>query len=155
MDKYPKLNLPPIRLRVKRQNDTIYAWDYQRATYLMLTPEEWVRRHVIALLTQKLGIARELICQEMPVNINGTDQRADIVVVDSSGVAKLLCECKAPDIKIDGSVLAQAVRYNSVLCADIVVLTNGLEHRVYKHDDSGYTQVAYAELRNGYLTPKI
>ncbi len=63
--------------------------------------------------------------------LNGQPQRADVVVVDDAGAPLLLAECKAPAVKIDARVLDQAVRYNSVLGARYLVLTNGLTHRCY------------------------
>ena len=47
--------------------------------------------------------------------MNGSPQRADVVVVDDRACPLMLVECKAAGIGIDRQVLAQAVRYNSVL----------------------------------------
>ena len=40
----------------------------------------------------------------------------------------LLAECKAPDVPLGREVFAQAVRYNSVVAAPYVLITNGLLH---------------------------
>ena len=53
----------------------------------------------------------------------------------------MLVECKAAGIGIDRQVLAQAVRYNSVLGARYVVLTNGLTHYCYECADGRYTRM--------------
>ena len=52
----------------------------------------------------------------------------------------VLCECKAPEIPIDRHVLAQAVRYNSVLGARYLVLTNGRSHYCYELVEGEYRQ---------------
>ena len=64
---------------------------------------------------------------EYPVMLNGQSQRADIVVVGCDAKPLLLVECKAADVDIDQGVLDQAVRYNSVVGARFLMLTNGLK----------------------------
>ena len=53
----------------------------------------------------------------------------------------LLDECKAPCIPINSRTLAQAVRYNSVLGARYVILTNGLRHYCCECRDGEYVQL--------------
>lgn len=108
-----------------------------RGRWLVLTPEEWVRRHVLALLCEQCGIDAINIVQEHPVEINGTRQRADIVVTGRDGRPSMLVECKAPDVAICEATLAQAFRYNAVLGARYVMLTNGLDHYLYEVSADG------------------
>ncbi len=97
----------------------------------MLTPEEWVRRHLIACLVAHCGAPARRIVQEYAVALNGQPQRADVVVVDDAGGAAAAGRVQGSRSKIDARVLDQAVRYNSVLGARYLVLTNGLTHRCY------------------------
>jgi hypothetical protein len=99
--------------------------------WLLLTPEEWVRRHVVEWLTGTKGVVETDVVQEFPVLVEGMPQRADIVVHDGGGERVLLVECKAPGVKIDAAVLDQAVRYNAVVRARHLMLTNGLSHYFY------------------------
>lgn len=128
----PKLNFPAVRLRACRRAGTLSVWDPLRGMWLVLTPEEWVRRHLVAYLVSECGAQPLRIVQEYPVDLNGQAQRADVVVVDGRGRPLLVAECKAPTVRIDDAVLAQAVRYNSVLGARYLVLTNGLKHYCYR-----------------------
>ncbi|MDE5692182.1 MAG: type I restriction enzyme HsdR N-terminal domain-containing protein, partial [Alistipes sp.] len=50
MPAFPRLNFPPVRLRARRRGDAVEVWDGLRGIYLVLTPEEWVRQHLIAYL---------------------------------------------------------------------------------------------------------
>lgn len=50
--------------------------------------------------------------------------------------------CKAPEIRIDERTLSQAVRYNSVLGAQFVILTNGRRHYCCEYRDGRYVQLA-------------
>ena len=142
MNNYPKLKFPAIRLRASRCGDEVRVWDGVRGKFLVLTPEEWVRRHLIEFLIVHRGVAPHSIVQEYAVPLNDTAQRADVVVVGADARPQMLVECKAPDVKIDGGVFAQAVRYNSVVGARYVVLTNGLTHYCYELTDGNYRQLS-------------
>ncbi len=118
------------------------VWDKVRGRHLVLTPEERVRRRVLEFLTapkaeKGCGIPPTSIAQEFPVEMNGTTQRADIVVFDHNASPLLLVECKAPDVKITDTTLAQAFRYNARLGARFVMLTNGSDHYLYEVDPDG------------------
>ena len=135
MSELPKLNFPAIRLRARRRGEQVEVWDDLRGIYLVLTPEEWVRRHLIAYLVSHCGVLPKRIVQEYAVPVNGQPQRADVEPL-------VLAECKAPEIRIDERTLSQAVRYNSVLGAQFVILTNGRRHYCCEYRDGRYVQLA-------------
>ncbi len=135
MDKFPKLNFKPIRFQARRQGEKTMIWDSLRRCYLVLTPEEWVRQHLISMLINEKGISPVHIIQEYPINLNGQAQRADVVILDQSLRPAILIECKAPDVEITKEVLDQAVRYNSILKARHIMLTNGIQHHYYSTED--------------------
>lgn len=138
----PALRFPPVQLRARRRGSTTEVWDPLRGLYLVLTPEEWVRQHLIAYLTASCGVQPLRIVQEYAVPLNGQPQRADVVVVDAAGRPLLLAECKAPGVAVDQAVFGQAVRYNSVLGARYVVLTNGLTHYCCELRDGQYVALS-------------
>lgn len=141
MSELPKLNFPAIRLRARRNGNVVEVWDPLRGTYLVLTPEEWVRQHLIAYLTTHCGVLPMRIVEEYAVPLNGQPQRADVVVVGDRGEPLLLAECKAPGVALGPQTLAQAVRYNSVLGARYVVLTNGRQHYCCAWRDGQYVRL--------------
>lgn len=142
MHRYPKLNFPAIRLRARQCGDNVEVWDALRGQYLVLTPEEWVRQHLVSFLVSHCGVQPGRIVAECAVTVNGQPQRADVVVVDGCARPLLVAECKAPDVLVDARVLAQVVRYNSVLGARYVVLTNGRVHYCCECRDGRYVQLA-------------
>ncbi len=137
---FVKLNFPPIELKCRRnsEDETISVWVASRRCYLVLTPEEWVRRHTVNFLETHYQIEATQICEEFPAKISGQAQRADIVVVDQNGKALILVECKATNITIGQEVLDQAVRYNSVVGARYIILTNGLKHFCFERQGENY-----------------
>lgn len=137
---YPKLNFPAVRLRAMKKDGTDYVWDSMRGCWLLLTPEEWVRRHVLGYLTEHVGVDTVNIVQEYPVSVEGMPQRADAVVMGCGGKPLMLVECKASDVGIGAPVLDQAMRYNNVVGARYLMLTNGMKHYFYvTYDGIKYT----------------
>ena len=141
MPETTKLIFPNISARIKQVEGEKYIWDSLRQKWLVLTPEEWVRRHTIEWLIAERGVPALRISQEYPVNVNGQHQRADIVVVDDAAKPHILVECKAPDIAVNEEVLMQALRYNAVLNARYVVLTNGKGLWCYECSNGKYRPV--------------
>ena len=140
-----KLIFPPIQTPIKEVEGERYVWDSLRGKWLLLTPEEWVRRHTIMWLVNHKAIPALRISQEYPVNINGQHQRADIVVVDEYAQPYILVECKAPNVAIDENVVLQAMRYNGVVGARYILLTNGLSLYFYEHRNGKYRGVSSCE----------
>ncbi len=146
-DRCPKLKFPPIKLRAREVNGSVSVWDAIRRSYVALTPEEWVRQHLCSFLLTDLGFLPQQISLEYPVAINGQSQRADVVVLSRDAQPLILVECKAPQVAISQSVLDQAVRYNSILGARYVILTNGVVHHLYRFDieDGSYSPLSSFE----------
>lgn len=143
MSSYPQLNFPAYSFRLRSEAGVDKVWDEVRRMWLVLTPEEWVRRHAVRWLIEQHGVAPQLIVQEYPVCVQGQPQRADIVVFGRQAEPLILVECKEPRVEIDAAVYAQAVRYNAVVGARYVMLTNGLKHYLYQRDSvDGYSPLS-------------
>ncbi|MBQ5915344.1 MAG: type I restriction enzyme HsdR N-terminal domain-containing protein, partial [Alistipes sp.] len=81
------------------------------------------------------------IIEEYPINLNSMAQRADVVVMGRDAQPLLLAECKAADINIeDEKIFYQATRYNAILGAKYILLTNGLKHLCYQKSAEGYVR---------------
>ena len=144
MESTPKLNFPRINLRAKCDNGRTLVFDEVRSIYVVLTPEEWVRRHLVAFLIKHCGAPLRSIVEEYLVNLNTMAQRADVVVMDNEAKPLLLAECKAPEINLSNEnilneVFIQATRYNAVVGARYIIITNGLRHFCYEHTGDGYS----------------
>lgn len=138
MIKLPSLNFPAVQLRLRHGSSGIEVWSELRKKWVTCTPEEHVRRSLAAYLVNRCGAQPLRMVEEYPVPLNGQSQRADLVVTDDCGRPLLVAECKATTVAIDRTTLDQAVRYNSVLGARYVVLTNGLQHHCYELTEGGY-----------------
>ena len=94
---------------------------------MALTPEEWVRQHVLNYLHQHLAYPRNRIAVEVSLKLNGLSKRADIVVYDAQMQPWMIVECKAADVVMDQKVFDQAARYNLTMRVPFLVITNGMK----------------------------
>lgn len=122
------LNFSNFDFRWKQKDNIVYIFDEIRKKFVVLTPEEWVRQHVVHYLIYEKKYPKNYLNVEKQINVNGTIKRYDIVVFDSFGNYDILVECKAPHIQINQSTFDQIARYNFVMKANILMVTNGLNH---------------------------
>ena len=99
-------------------------FDPLRKKYVRLSPEEKVRQDVIAALNSEMGVPMTLMMSECSFKFNGLLYRADILVYDRKAEKLMLVECKAEDVKLDGAVRDQVVRYNLALRLPYLMITN-------------------------------
>ncbi len=126
-----ELNLPDADCKIKKEEGKVLIFDRIRKKYLVLTPEEWVRQHLLAFFIDHLKYPKGLISVESGLKYNKQAKRSDILVMNKAGGYFLLCECKAPTVKIDENTLQQAMVYAKTLNPDFLVLSNGLTHLVF------------------------
>lgn len=123
-----KLNFPQYQFDVKREDDQLFILDQIRKKWVVLTPEEWVRQHTIYYLVDQKKYPAGLIGVEKSILVNKMNKRFDLVCYNQDTKPVLLVECKAPEVEITQSVLDQALRYNSQLQVNYLLLTNGITH---------------------------
>lgn len=123
-----QLNLPPFEYQLKAEAQRKLIFDVVRKKYVALTPEEWVRQHVIHFLITAHQVPVSLIGVEKGITIMGRKRRADVVVFGPNGLPKLLVECKAPTIVINPTTFIQAAVYSYGFGLDYIMITNGIEH---------------------------
>lgn len=94
----------------------------------MLTPEEWVRQHVLHYLVEDKGYPKSLLAVERGLLLNGVRKRFDVLTFASNGNPHLLIECKSPEIQLSTATFEQIAMYNAVFKAPLLWVTNGLQH---------------------------
>lgn len=123
-----KLNFPTYTFRFKNSENKVAIFDEIRKKFVILTPEEWVRQNVVQFLLEEKKYPKSYINVEKVIKINGLTKRYDIVVFQPNGQLFLLVECKAPEVSISQNTFDQIARYNMVLEAEYLMVTNGLNH---------------------------
>ena len=133
------LAFPTFSFTTKSSENKRFILDPIRKKFVLLTPEEWVRQHVIQDLMDK-GISKTRLSVEKKFDVMGKQKRFDVVVAGANASIALLVECKAPEVSITQLTFDQIARYQLVLKADYLMLTNGLQH-IYCQID--YERQAY------------
>ncbi len=123
-----ELNFPKYSFRLKNSENKSAIFDAIRKKFIILTPEEWVRQHVVRYLLEEKNYPVSLTNVEKTIKINDLIKRYDIVVYNSDGSIFLLVECKAPHVKITQETFDQIARYNLALKAEYLMVTNGINH---------------------------
>jgi predicted type IV restriction endonuclease len=123
-----KLNLPKFNFKNRLVDNTIQIFDEVRKGYFKLTPEEWVRQHVINYLVFHKNYPIGLMQVEKLIKYNKLNTRADLIVNDRDLNPVILVECKAPSVKIGKDAFDQIAKYNFSLKAKYLFVTNGLTH---------------------------
>ena len=129
-----RLNLPVAAFDIRQVEGKREILDPLRRKYVRLTPEEWVRQHLVQYLISGLGYPRGLTVIEKSIDLHGKRFRADVIVHDHAGRAVLMAECKEPDVSISEQTFDQIAAYNRVVQARCLVVTNGLVHYCYVTD---------------------
>lgn len=140
-----KLNFKDYTFRFKNTDNKISVFDEIRRKFIILTPEEWVRQHVVRYLLEEKKYPKSYVNVEKIVKINGLTKRYDVVVFQPDGTIFLLVECKAPGITISQNTFDQIARYNMSLNAIHMMVTNGLNHYFCRMD---YEQEKYFFLQD-------
>ncbi len=141
-----KLNFPEYNFRFKSNNNNILIFDEIRKKFIVLTPEEWVRQHLVKYLLEEFKYPKSLINVEKQLKLNNTLKRYDVVVYRNDGSIFLLVECKAPSIPISQLTFDQIARYNLSLDASYLMISNGLEHYYCQMDFENQKYIFLREL---------
>lgn len=142
----PRLNLPPIKARVRScdADGVVRIYDSLRQKFVALTPEEWVRQHFVAYLVDELGYPPSLMANEVPLTFNGTRRRCDTVLFARQSLRRLMIvEYKAPHIEITQGVFDQIARYNLVMEAPLLIVSNGMAHYCCLRNESSATPYTF------------
>jgi len=123
-----QLNFPTYSFRFKNSENKVAIFDEIRKKFIQLTPEEWVRQHVVQFLQLEKNYPKSLINVEKLIKIYDLNKRYDIVVYQPNGELFLLIECKAPKVAVTQDTFDQIARYNLTLKAKFLMITNGLNH---------------------------
>ena len=128
------LNFPSFEFKIRTINYRQEIYDPVRHKYVVLTPEEWVRQHLILYLSLIKKFPLSVMGVEKQLMLNKQPKRFDLVVFSRNGSPYLLVECKAPGVEITEKAFDQAARYNMLLKAEYFFITNGLDHYTCRID---------------------
>lgn len=141
-----KLNFSSYSFRFKNSENKVAIFDEIRKKFIILTPEEWVRQHVVRFLLEEKKYPKSLINVEKVLLVNGLRKRYDVVVFNPDGSIRILIECKAPEVKITQATFDQIARYNMTMKSSFLMVSNGLNHYFCQMDYENEKYQFQAEL---------
>jgi hypothetical protein len=138
------LNFPEFEFKIRKSEGKLSIFDSLRKKYLILTPEEWVRQHMVSFLVQHRNYPKGLFSLEKEVVYNSLQKRFDILVLDRVGNPFLLIECKAPEVRLSKKTVEQVAVYNKTIGASYMGISNGRQHLFLKYnsDVKNYDQIS-------------
>lgn len=138
----PVLNLPPIDAPVRPDADSrrggLEIYDILRQRWVALTPEEWVRQHFVRFLMAERAFPQAFMANEIALKLNSTTRRADTLIYTRDLHPIAVVEYKAPEVPVTQKVFDQIARYNSVLGARYLIVSNGMRHYCCRFTPDGY-----------------
>jgi hypothetical protein len=131
---FANLDFPPISCKYKEVNNNVYLFDRIRKKYVLLTPEEWVRQHLVHFIIDNKHYPASLIRIERGIRYNRLLKRTDVLVHDRKGKPLIVFECKSAEHNLAQADLAQVTTYGASKKPAFIALTNGLKHFIWKVD---------------------
>jgi len=128
MDVTQSLNFPDYAFSMRIEKGKKEIFDPARRKFVALTPEEWVRQHMLQYLVQELSLPLPLIAVEHSLVYLSMKKRCDLLVFNRAGKAVMMVECKAPSVLLNQKTLEQIARYNMGFKLPYLLITNGLSH---------------------------
>jgi hypothetical protein len=139
-----KLIFPQANLKITERSGRTFVFDILRKRHVALTPEEWVRQHVVHYLIFEKNYPKALMKSEDGLLVNDMKRRSDVVVYDRTGAVYMLVECKAPVVRINQHTVDQAAAYNLHYRSQYLTVTNGLVCAIFSIDYHQKTTTAIA-----------
>lgn len=129
-----KLVFPPFEYNLRNENGKVAIFDIIRKKHIILTPEEWVRQHLIHYFINQLNYPKSLISVEDGLTVNKMQKRSDIIIYNRIGKVFMVIECKSAKVKLNQNSMIQLSTYNQSYNSEYIALTNGLQVYVCKMD---------------------
>ena len=134
-----KINYPDSKPAIQQDKGREKIFCIIRKTWLVLTPEEWVRQNFLLYLTEVLNYPPALIAVEKQVMVGSLKKRFDIVVYSNDIFPQMVIECKSMNETLTLQVLNQVLRYNQRLQAPVFVITNGKNCFAFERKNEKFT----------------
>jgi type I site-specific restriction endonuclease len=137
-----KLNFPSFEFRIEKIENKLMIFDVLRKKSVRLTPEEWVRQHLIRYLIEIRHYPKSMIKVESGLKYNTLLKRSDVLIFDQAGSPFMVIECKSPETKLDDNVVHQVAAYSRSLQVRYIGISNGLNHFCWEIDQKNRSTVS-------------
>lgn len=143
------LDFSNIQLKLRHDGAKVNVFDPIRKKWLILTPEEHVRQHLLHYLAEVMHYPASLIAVEKTIKVGRLNKRFDIVVYNRDHKPWMLVECKSPEVPVSEKTLHQLLSYQGVVQCNYWLLTNG--HQAFCADAQDMENIKWVGSLPQYL----
>jgi len=136
-----KIKYPDKKPKLKTDKGREWIFDPYRKKWFLLTPEEWVRQNFLLYLAEVLSYPVSLIAIEKEIRLGEVKKRFDIVIYNKDSKPFMVVECKEMNGLLTENVLYQALRYNTYMQAQFIVITNGSHCFAFKRVKNKFEEI--------------
>lgn len=115
---------PKFDFKIKQRDNKEIIYDEIRRSWIVLTPEEWVRQNFIQYLLQTKKYPASLIAVEKEIAVGELRKRFDLVIYKNDK-PWMIVECKQMGVQLSHNTISQVLAYNSKIQATYIAVTNG------------------------------
>lgn len=150
------LNILNYTCKIRIINGKKFILDKVRNRFVAFTPEEWVRQYIIHFFSKNYKYPLNMMQVERTLSYENIQYRPDILIYENCNTPFILIECKAPNIELNIHTLEQISRYNTMLGAKILIITNGINIICWgKKNDFEYDHITriptYEEIKSNKI----
>ena len=135
-----KIEFPKESIKILQRQGIYEVFDTIRKKWLLLTPEEWVRQHIIQFLLIEKNYPASLIAVEKEIKLGDLKKRCDLVVYNRQSQPWMIIECKEMNVPLSEKTLEQILRYHITLPAKYLIITNGTYCFGFKKNNNRFTE---------------
>ncbi len=135
-----KIIYPPQKPKIKTENGKETIFCIIRKRWFIITPEEWVRQNFLLYLIDVLCYSPSLIAVEKQLILSDVKKRFDIVLYKNS-MPYMIVECKEMNVTLSESTILQVLNYNSLVQANILVITNGNYCKAFEKVENDFIEM--------------
>lgn len=132
-----------VQLKLGHAGGKTTVFDPVRRKWVVLTPEEHVRQHVLYYMVNVANYPLGMLSVEKAILVGNLTRRFDIVVYNREHKPWMLVECKAPEVPISQKTLEQLLSYQRSVQCSYWLLTNG--HQTYCADACDVSDIKWLE----------
>lgn len=119
-----QLDFPTYDFKMKSVKGKDQIFDPFRKKWVPLSPEEWVRQHVLQYLHQVCKYPASVIAIEKEIQLGSLIKRFDILIYKNE-MPWMIVECKEAKVNLDEKTIEQLLQYQQVLKATYLIASNG------------------------------
>ena len=118
------IEYPAFNFKIKLKDNKEIIYDEIRRSWIILTPEEWVRQNFVQYLIQTKKYPASLIAVEKEIAVGELRKRFDLVIYKNDK-PWMIVECKQMGVPLSNNTISQVLAYNSKIQAQYIAVTNG------------------------------